>query len=385
MIGVCGECLIDFIPKPTSKAKALKEKSHTKAISKIDLPLYQPYIGGSPLNTATAIARLTTPTAIITRLSKDPFGQALKKHFILNGVDIRHVSYGDEPSTIGFVIPPQTGEQGENFLFFNATSADRMIKSTDIKNPLPAKIKHIHFASISLQMEPCATTYETLMKREYKRCTISLDPNVRPLFIKNRVAYRQRIEKWLPMINVFRASDQDLSYLYGLNKKSATPTKLRAIMHRLVNKLRFPQIGILTLGGEGVVLFTPNIADSTINTNLTRTVEIMEIKVKSPKVKDLVDTVGSGDSFTGAFLHTLYKKGLIGNISSKTKSAPSNQDLRGWFKEALEFSVIAAAINCTREGCDPATLKEVQETQKNAYKSQTQKRRKNKSQQIIFS
>ncbi len=338
MIAVCGECLIDFIPQSFNKVNKFSSKSSspkTSYFQKTILPNYGAFIGGSPLNTAVAVSRLKTPVTMISRLSRDAFGEAIIKHLKLNQVNTKILSRGNEPTTIGFVIPQKKG--GENYIFYAQKSADRFFQIKDLPQ-LPNKIVHLHFSSIALQMEPCGTTYEHLMKQEFHRRTISLDPNVRPLFIDNRKYYLKKVERMIPMIGVFRASDQDLRYLYP---RRSPETVIKEILPRL----QPPGIATLTQGDKGAIVFFLN-SDK----------KIKAIKVSNKKTS-VIDTVGAGDSFTGAFLHILHQYEIIGNKKNNLQSKKGY--LSTILKKALEFAIQAATINCSRKGCDPAFLKEL--------------------------
>ena len=59
MIVVAGEALIDLVPGGTG------------ALAPLD-----PRRGGGPYNTAVALGRLGTPAAFLSRISRDPFGEA---------------------------------------------------------------------------------------------------------------------------------------------------------------------------------------------------------------------------------------------------------------------------------------------------------------------
>ena len=54
----------------------------------------------------------------------------------------------------------------------------------------------------------------------------------------------------------------------------------------------------------------------------------------------------------GAFLVSLRQKGLLakGKLADMTESS---------LIETMQFAAQVAAINCTREGCNPPTLREV--------------------------
>jgi fructokinase len=66
-------------------------------------------------------------------------------------------------------------------------------------------------------------------------------------------------------------------------------------------------------------------------------------------VVDVVDTVGAGDTFGGAFLAWWLEQGL-------GREQLGDRDL---LHSALTFAARAAAINCTRAGAEPPTRAEM--------------------------
>ncbi len=160
MILCCGEALIDFVPLPGVRA-------------------YAPHPGGSVFNIAVGLGRLQAPAGFFCRLSTDFFGDLLLDTLSENGVDTVLCPRGDDPTTLAFVSLP--GDEGEEprYMFYANDSADRLLIETMLP-VLDPQIKALHFGSISLVMEPGASTLESLMERESGRCVISLDPNVRP-------------------------------------------------------------------------------------------------------------------------------------------------------------------------------------------------------------
>jgi fructokinase len=73
-----------------------------------------------------------------------------------------------------------------------------------------------------------------------------------------------------------------------------------------------------------------------------------EVSVDVPVVK-VVDTIGAGDAFGGAFLAWWSGNGL-------TRSDLSDP---GLVRQALEAAVEVSALTCTRVGADPPWLREV--------------------------
>jgi fructokinase len=76
------------------------------------------------------------------------------------------------------------------------------------------------------------------------------------------------------------------------------------------------------------------------------------LTVPTPKVQ-VVDTVGAGDTFSGATIFQLLQHGLESHTALENASA----EVLG---EVLNFAARAAAINCTRAGCNPPTLLEME-------------------------
>ena len=70
--------------------------------------------------------------------------------------------------------------------------------------------------------------------------------------------------------------------------------------------------------------------------------------VRVPAV-EVVDTVGAGDAFGGAFLARWLEQGL-----GREQLADRDQ-----LEEVVTFAARAAAINCTRAGAEPPTREEM--------------------------
>ena len=100
MIAVCGEAIVDLLPSgPTS---------------------YEVTPGGSPANTAVALARLGVPVTMLARLSGDDFGRLLRRHLIDNGVDLARAVAAQEPSCLAVVTRGVDGAASYRFLLEGA-------------------------------------------------------------------------------------------------------------------------------------------------------------------------------------------------------------------------------------------------------------------------
>ncbi len=113
---------------------------------------FQGHCGGSPLNSAVACARLGQPTAHITQLSTDLFGEQLLRHMLDNGIDTRFVLRSDDPTTVAFV---ERGPQTNRYAFYSLGSADSRWAPEPLPR-LPESCRFLHFGSISLLQDPAA-------------------------------------------------------------------------------------------------------------------------------------------------------------------------------------------------------------------------------------
>ena len=196
MILCCGEALIDFVP--------LKDET--------GMPLYRPCPGGSPLNTAIALGRLKVPTSFLCGLSKDFFGSMLLNHLKQNGVNTKWVSFLERDTTLAFVSADSADGEVE-YAFYGRQTADRSLESIHLPKQFPEEMKILQFGSVSLVLEPTASTLELLMKRESGNRMISLDPNIRPGLISDRNAFKIRFENWLEHTDLLKASITDLEWI----------------------------------------------------------------------------------------------------------------------------------------------------------------------------
>jgi fructokinase len=315
MILCCGEALIDMIPA--------EHEGRT---------VFLPCPGGSPYNTAIAIGRLGVPAAFLGRLSKDFFGEMLIERLNRNGVGTELAARSDQHSTLAFVrLEPGKEPQ---YIFYTQDTADRSFSSEDLPPRLPPDIRCILFGSISMTMEPVASTIEALIQRESARedaPLISMDPNIRPFMIPHRDAYVRRFEGWLAKTAVIKISEADLDFIYpglGLEKS----------LQRLIQA--GPQLAVVTLGPKGAL-------------GLLRRGGGM-VRVSAPAVDlPVLDTIGAGDTFHGALLSWF---ALKGKMSRSALEALGEDELY----EALFFANKAASLVCGRRGAEPPVLGEVE-------------------------
>ncbi len=299
MLIVAGEALIDMTPIAHNGGTA-----------------FIPHPGGSPYNVAMGAGRLETPVRFLGRISRDAFGQLLKRHLAASQVSLDYVKEGDQLTTLALVTP---SESGEFFSFYCDNTADRLLMPEDLPSTLPSGAA-LHFGSFSLILEPGASTLELLMRREARRRLISLDPNVRPFLIPSRDAYIERLMGWLEQADLVKVSQADLEWLYpGENLETIA----------LEWKNHGPVLVIVTQGGQGAFAVTNQAI----------------IRVPAPRVS-VVDTVGAGDAFMSGVLSWLWRSGAWSRAALESLGTEQITSLLG-------FAARVAAITCTRAGANP--------------------------------
>ncbi|MFC5146553.1 carbohydrate kinase family protein [Streptomyces aureoversilis] len=300
MIVVAGEALIDLVP--AGKAPGGDPAG--------DLPALLPRRGGGPYNTAVALGRLGTPAAFCSRVSTDGFGEALLAGLRAAGVDTSLVQRGPEPTTLAVADIGADGSAG--YGFYAQGTADRLF---ELPGPLPGTARALCLGTCSLVLEPGASAYEALLRREAERGVFTLlDPNVRPGLIPDADAYRARFRSWLPYVSVLKLSAEDARWLGG------SPGEWLAAG---------PAAVVVTHGGEGLAVHTRSGG---------------RIAVPAPRV-EVTDTIGAGDTVNAALLHRL--AALQGALDG-----PARLDGPAW-RDALSFAARAAALTCTRAGAEP--------------------------------
>ena len=315
MILCCGEALIDMVPNGDC---------------------FKPCPGGSPYNTAIGIGRLGVPAAFLGRLSRDFFGDSLVKRLAENGVRTDLIARSDQTTTLAFVKLAR-GEEPK-YAFYTEGSADRSLSPSDVPTKLPVEVTCILFGSISMTMEPIASTIESLVKRECADRVVSFDPNVRPAMIKDKEAYVRHFESWVSCCSIVKISGADLDFIYPGMSRDASVERILSLGPALV---------VTTLGVDGAMALGKRGAESSLRGSLFRAAApIRDVPV--------VDTIGAGDTFHAAFLAWLETRG---KMSRKAISGLSEAELI----EALAFANLAAALVCAKRGAEPPTIAEMRE------------------------
>lgn len=311
MIVVAGESLVDLVPTP---------EGHLA-----------PRLGGGPYNVAVAAGRLEAPVRFLSRISTDLFGDRLVERLHASNVRTELVQRGPEPTTLAVVGLAEDGSA--RYSFYVDGTADRQV--TD-PGPLPDDVRAVSFGTLSLVLEPGASTYERVLWRESERGALTvLDPNIRAGLIRDPLAYRDRYDSWLPHVGLLKVSVDDARWLAELPEDAPEADVLALARDWLAAG---PAAVVLTRGGEGLAVLTAT--------------DVIHVP---PTPVTVVDTIGAGDTVQGALLAWLHHHDALSTEAVRGLDA-------GKWADALAYAGAAAAITCSRAGAEPPFKRELEMT-----------------------
>ena len=295
MILVAGESLIDLIVGPDDGVHASP--------------------GGGPFNAARTIARLGQPTRFLGHFSADPFGQLLIGKLAQDGVEPAASAWVAEPTALAIVALGGLGVP--EYWFHVAQTAAFVLDQQTAQQALQADVTAMHIGSLGLVVEPMASELERLVQRLSPDVLLLLDPNWRAQAIPDPGAHRARLRSLLPRTDILKTSTEDLSFLVPGSGIADAARILLGWGARCV---------LVTDGPSSIHAFTSG----------------DQIAVQVPPV-EVVDTVGAGDAFGGAFLAWWAERGL-----ARENLAHSPQ-----VKAAVTAAARVASLTCARAGAEP--------------------------------
>ena len=295
MIVVAGEALVDLIVDRDGRVTAIP--------------------GGGPFNTARTIGRLGLDVAFLGRLSSDRFGGVLSAALADDGVDLRWATLTEAPTTLAVAELDPAG--AATYRFHLAETSAPGLAMEETLAVLRTGPRALHVGTLGLVADPMASALAAGVGRAEPATLVMVDPNCRPSVIADRDAYLARLRGILARADVVKVSADDLTYI----APEASPVNAaRAILR----------------DGAGVVLLTDGPRPVTV------VARGFDLEVAVPRA-EVVDTVGSGDAFGGAFLARWIERGW-----GRAELAEA-----GAVREAVTLAVEVATVTCQRAGADP--------------------------------
>lgn len=286
---------------------------------------YTPHVGGSNFNSSIALGRLGADSYYFGAISNDNYGELIENTLRHSNVKQDFIIKTNRPTTLAYA---DVIDGIAEYTFVDEHSAGRLLDTTSLKPFLDGvkKAKALLVGGISLQAEPCGSSWQWLIEEVSGYLPIYFDANIRPDFIEDKQSFFHRFIELTSRVDIIKISDEDYRYLYGAQDFSETSKGWLNNGVKLV---------ILTLGSDGAkVLYSDH-----------------EVSVQSNKV-DVLDTIAAGDTFNAGFLLSLDKQGLLDRESL-------NSIGKTQLKTALTFANKVASITVTKKGANPPWLEEL--------------------------
>jgi fructokinase len=298
-IYVLGEALMDCVAQPDGTLR--------------------PFIGGSPFNMARAAALRGAQVAFLNPFSTDRFGVQMVEQLQQDGV-ARILPASSLPTSLAVV---QVTNGQPSYGFYRDGIADRDYSVDQVLAALrqvPPGV--LHTGSLMLVPPEHAKVLAVLNGAKAMGWTISVDVNLRPKLATNLPAYVAAVHAVAALADWLKASDEDLELLgFASPSRSNAPDIAKYFAALGASRIA------LTFGADGAWL----------------QVDGQSAQQDVPRVT-VVDTVGAGDTFWG---------NCVGDWALQSAEAAQRVAV------TLANAMAAAAINCTRAGCQPPMFAEL--------------------------
>ncbi len=294
---VVGEILCDlFAAKPTTAiANAGGLRMH---------------LGGAPSNVAVQLARLSVPTAIVSAVGDDPFGDFVLRALTNEGVDVSTV-LRDRQRRTGCTLVELNSVGDRTFYGYRAGAADLALTaahgSAARVRSLLRRASVLHFGTVLLRSSSARALQSMLIKSaRIQGKLLSLDVNLRPGMFVSASTMLSAVSGAVARAHVVKATREEAWSLASyarhaapfarvFGRRAAASSAVRATPTQLAAYLlaKGARLSLLTLGDAGCVLATRS----------------HTVHVKGKRVR-AVDATGAGDAFMGAALAWLVRNNV---------------------------------------------------------------------------
>ena len=254
-------------------------------------------LGGAPANFAYHAGRLGYDAIAISAIGKDALGDELLEKLNQKKLEYLMPRVDYPTGTVQVTVD----EKGIPSYEIKQHVAWDYIPYTSEMDAIARECKAVCFGSLAQRNRESRTTIARFLDTVSEDCLKVFDINLRQQFYT-----RDIIEESLHRCNILKINDEELDIIGPMLCKDK---------QQLISDYQLLML-VLTCGTEGSYIFTPD----------------EESFLPTPKV-DVVDTVGAGDSFTGAFVASL--------LSGKS------------IREAHQAAVEVSAFVCTQAGAMP--------------------------------
>ncbi|MDR0974216.1 MAG: carbohydrate kinase [Ruminococcus sp.] len=237
---------------------------------------YKQNPGGSPANIAAAAKLLGIKSAFIGKIGMGIFGNYIYDTLSSLGIDTSGIVRDKELFTaLAFIQNSPSGKR--EFTFYRNNTADMNLRFSEVNLHLIDVCKIIHFGALLLESEPSRSAVTNAVEyAKEKGKIISYALNYRESLWYDTDSAAAAMRSVLSYVDILKVSEDELELISDSSNLLPSIYKLMKYGMKAI---------IVTQGAKGCVIATPK--------------GIREIRSYKTNI---VDTLGSGDSFMGAFL-----------------------------------------------------------------------------------
>ena len=265
-------------------------------------------IGGSPTNVAIAAARHGLRAAVITRTGIDPFGQFIKDELIRLGVSdefVVGVKGLNTPVVFAEIFPPDSFPL---YYYREPIAPDLIIEPQELDLEAIKRAKIYWSTLTGLSEEPSRSAHHAGWNARAAGALTVLDLDYRPTLWESPAVASAQISKALEKVSIVIGNLEECK----LATSESDPDR---VANAFLDK--GAEIAVVKMGPKGVLAKSHN-----------------ETVIKLPHPIKVLNGLGAGDSFGGAFCYGL---------------------LEGWdLDRVITFANMAGAINASRSDCSTA-------------------------------
>lgn len=237
------------------------------------------FLGGSPTNVAVAAARLGHRSAVISRTGDDPFGRFVHMSLRDFGVDDTWVTpVADLPTPVTFceIFPP---DHFPLHFYRFPQAPDLRIEPDEIPGDVVREATVFWATLTGLSAEPSRSAHLRAWRARGRAPMTVLDLDYRPMFWPDKASATAAAQEALAQSTIAIGNREECEVAVG---ESDPERAGRALLDHGV------EVAIVKQGPKGVLA-------------MTRT----ESVTVPPILVDVVNGLGAGDAFGGAFCHGL--------------------------------------------------------------------------------
>lgn len=238
-------------------------------------------IAGAEYNVAIGAARLGHSVSYLTKLGRDPFGEAIHEGLRENGIETDSVLWSDVCRT-GFMLKSRVSQGDPDIFYFRAGSAASTLSPEDVADLSFSEFTHVHVTGIlpALSKSTRAAAEMIIDQAKESGAFVSFDPNIRQQLWNSTHDMIETINSLASKADLVLPGIAEGKILTGYDN----PQKINAFYLSLGAKA-----SVTKCGGSGALW--------TDGTN--------ESFEKGFPVKKVVDTVGAGDGFATGVITAL--------------------------------------------------------------------------------